>query len=96
MDVVERVEKGLYDRVVVEDESGEEVEVFGSVRVTVSKEVHFRAGSFDEFLGRVEIEAGDGGIGEPDAVAPFLAESIQHELGIDVEDHGIRDRKSVV
>lgn len=84
----DRVERGLFDRVEVRHD-GEEVTVFGWATVEVHEQTRFQAGSQETFRGTVRIEAGDGGIGVPEAVAPFLADAILDTYSIDVEDHGI-------
>jgi hypothetical protein len=86
----DRIQRGLYDRAHVEDADGEEVEVFGLVSVTVEEQTQFRPAGQETFRGSVEIEAGDGGIGAPEAVDQRVAEAIYAEYGIEVTDHDIR------
>ena len=72
--------------VITVDRDGEEIEVYNHVTVTKQHYVNSVNGH-DSFDGPVE--AGDGGIGEPDAVTPRIAYLLDSEFGVDVEQHGI-------
>lgn len=69
--------------VLVDDE---EMEVFN--HVTIAQEHYVNSvNGYRTFDG--PIKAGDGGIGEPDAVTERVATLLSDEFGIDVEDRGI-------
>jgi len=80
----DRLESGAYDRVTVLVD-GKEVEVFNWM--TVRKQFTVRANQMGAHT--LSVEAGDGGIGKPDAVSPELAEELDYHLNIDVADRGI-------
>ena len=85
----ERIETGLFDRVTVIDENGDEVEVFNWLTVqTVSRVCGYNP-VFEQFDDGVKIGAGDSWE-QPEAVTKRVAEELQDELGIDVRDHDIR------
>lgn len=73
------------DRIPVEV-GGEEVEVFN--HVTVPQEHYVNAiNGYETFHGPVQ--AGDGGIGQPDAVTRRVANLLLDEFNLDVRDQGI-------
>lgn len=75
------------DRIPVELEDGEEVELFNVVTVRRVKRVRGHNPTVEAY--EPEILAGDGGIGKPDAVTHWVAEELYDETGVDVEDHDI-------
>jgi len=68
----------MSDRILV-DRDGEEIEIFDWVSVRQEHRVH-STGGYETFIG--PILAGDGGLGEPDAITPRIAELIQSEFGV--------------
>lgn len=89
MDYHQRVEKGLFDRVTVIDENGEEVEVFNWLTVQTVARARGDNPVFEQFDDDVRIGAGDSWM-DPEAVTERVAEELQDARGIDVRDHDIR------
>lgn len=89
MEQQERVQKGLYDSVTVQDENGDEVRVYNWLSVKTEATVRGSNPVFQQFDDGVKIGAGDSWV-EPDAVSDRVAEELQEARGIDVRDHGIR------
>lgn len=89
MSTTERIEKGLFDSVEVLDSEGVERTVFNVVSVTVHDQYRLGPSSSERFRGGVTIEAGDGGIGEPDAVTPNAADLLELECNVNVAEHDI-------
>lgn len=69
------------------DVDGEELEVYGWVNIERRTTVRGSNPVVDH--GDAKIGAGDSRM-DPDAVTHWVAEEVEHEFGIDVQDHDIR------
>lgn len=85
----ERVEKGLFDTVDVVDEDGEEVTVYNWLTVKTVARVRGDNPVYEQFGDDTRIGAGDSWM-EPEAVTQRVAEEMEVNAGIDVEEHDIR------
>ncbi len=74
------------DRLKVIDEDGNEREVFGWATVKIAARVRGSNPVVEPF--EPDIYAGDSRV-KPEAVTHWLAEEIEAEFRVDVEDHGI-------
>jgi hypothetical protein len=87
MPTQERLERGMFERVTVEDADGEEVDVYNWVNVEQRTIIRGHNPTVEQF--GADIGAGDSPE-PPEAVTPEVAEELHWEHSIDVVDHDIR------